>query len=65
MDGGNEKHITQLSSIRIWIKDKLPMYMVPMMWKVVSEIPRNAMGKVNKKDLIKQLFEKKNFDNIT
>ena len=34
----------------------LPTYQVPRTLKLVDAIPRNAMGKINKKQLVKQLF---------
>jgi malonyl-CoA/methylmalonyl-CoA synthetase len=39
-----------------WAKERLPPYQVPKEIKFVDSVPRNAMGKVNKKDLVKQLF---------
>ena len=38
------------------MKDRLAVYKVPQLLKVVSELPKNAMGKVTKKPLVK-LFE--------
>ncbi|KAK5676262.1 hypothetical protein LTS10_011074 [Elasticomyces elasticus] len=38
------------------LKDKLVAYKIPQDLKVVEEIPRNAMGKVNKKELVKSVF---------
>ncbi|KAK5700589.1 hypothetical protein LTR97_005106 [Elasticomyces elasticus] len=38
------------------LKDKLVAYKIPQDLKVVEEIPRNAMGKVNKKELVKLVF---------
>jgi len=34
----------------------LPSYSVPTVIKIVDEIPRNAMGKVDKKFLLKNSF---------
>ncbi len=45
-----------LPKIKNWIKEKLPSYSVPSKWKLVTEIPRNTMGKVNKKELVKTIF---------
>ena len=39
-----------------WCKHKLPSYKVPRDFLFVKDIPRNAMGKVNKKQLINTLF---------
>ncbi|XP_039276110.1 malonate--CoA ligase ACSF3, mitochondrial [Nilaparvata lugens] len=45
-----------LIKLKEWTKAKLPPYEIPSVYKLVSKIPRNAMGKVNKRDLTKQLF---------
>ncbi|CAH0550700.1 unnamed protein product [Brassicogethes aeneus] len=39
-----------------WALNKLPKYSVPTVVKIVEEIPKNAMGKINKKDLVKTFF---------
>ncbi|KAL9131495.1 MAG: hypothetical protein Q9217_000574 [Psora testacea] len=38
------------------LKDRLAAYKVPQELKVVDELPKNAMGKVNKKSLVKEIF---------
>ncbi|KAK0516410.1 hypothetical protein JMJ35_001013 [Cladonia borealis] len=38
------------------LKDKLVAYKVPQELKIVEEIPKNAMGKINKKALVKEIF---------
>ncbi|KAL8773743.1 MAG: hypothetical protein Q9209_001511 [Squamulea sp. 1 TL-2023] len=38
------------------LKDRLANYKIPQELKVLEEIPKNAMGKVNKKSLIKEVF---------
>jgi malonyl-CoA/methylmalonyl-CoA synthetase len=40
-----------------WCKTRLPRYSVPTIVKVVESIPKNQLGKVNKKELIK-IYEK-------
>ena len=35
----------------MYLKDHLSHYKVPHIWFVIDEIPKNAMGKVNKKFL--------------
>ena len=44
-----------LKTLREWCKDRLSVYKVPQRLKVVSELPRNAMGKVTK-PAVKALF---------
>ena len=38
------------------LKDELAGYKIPQELKVVEELPKNAMGKVNKKALVKDMF---------
>ncbi|KAJ3217694.1 hypothetical protein HDU67_007390 [Dinochytrium kinnereticum] len=42
--------------LRAFLRDRCANYEVPSVWKIVREMPRNAMGKVNKKELRKSLF---------
>jgi len=44
-----------LKTLRDWCKDRLSVYKVPQRFKVVAELPRNAMGKVTK-PAVKALF---------
>ncbi|CAG2060219.1 unnamed protein product [Timema podura] len=45
-----------LSELRQWSKERLASYASPSVLKVIDTLPKNAMGKVNKKELIKELF---------
>ncbi|XP_037283434.1 malonate--CoA ligase ACSF3, mitochondrial [Rhipicephalus microplus] len=45
-----------LLELREWSKARMEAAMIPVLLQVVQEIPRNAMGKVNKKDIASQLF---------
>lgn len=45
-----------LESLKQWASDKMPKYMLPTIVKVVESIPKNAMGKVNKKEIVKEMF---------
>lgn len=38
------------------LKDKLANYKIPQELKAVEELPKNAMGKINKKSLVKEIF---------
>lgn len=42
-----------LDQIQLWLRQQLPAYKTPRKYLVVSEFPRNAMGKVVKGDLKK------------
>ncbi len=48
-----------IDSLRIWCGDRIARHKIPSRLLIVNEIPKNAMGKVNKKTLAK-LFETKN-----
>jgi malonyl-CoA/methylmalonyl-CoA synthetase len=43
------------NALNKWIREKMPSYKVPRKYKLVNDLPRNAMGKVTKNDL-KKLF---------
>ncbi|KAF1817378.1 acetyl-CoA synthetase-like protein [Eremomyces bilateralis CBS 781.70] len=42
--------------LRRSLKDRLVNYKIPQEMKVVESIPKNAMGKINKKMLVKEIF---------
>ncbi|KAI8464859.1 MAG: hypothetical protein J3K34DRAFT_380146 [Monoraphidium minutum] len=45
-------------ALRAFCADRLPKYKVPSTWRLLGQpLPRNAMGKVNKKDLLARLEE--------
>ncbi|KAL1969185.1 hypothetical protein VTN77DRAFT_439 [Rasamsonia byssochlamydoides] len=46
----------ELSSLRAQLKEEMAVYKVPTILRVVDEIERNAMGKVNKKDLLRKYW---------
>ena len=45
-----------LAGLREWSADKMPKYWIPSDLRILAEMPRNAMGKINKKQLIKDIF---------
>jgi malonyl-CoA/methylmalonyl-CoA synthetase len=45
-----------LTDLNTWLRAKMPAYKTPRHYKIVAELPRNAMGKVTKNDL-KPLFK--------
>jgi len=47
-----------LDTLRKWCGDKMPKYWIPRELVILPEMPRNAMGKINKKELVKTLFSK-------
>lgn len=55
-DGSQADDKMELDDLRNWAKSELPNYKLPTRLKIVPSIPKNAMGKVNKKDLVK-VFE--------
>lgn len=42
-----------LTELNQWMRERMPSYRVPRQYKIVEELPRNAMGKVTKNDLKK------------
>lgn len=42
--------------LKSWAETVLPSYSIPTVIKIVDEIPRNALGKVDKKSLLKNSF---------
>ncbi|CAA6661000.1 unnamed protein product [Spirodela intermedia] len=55
-DAAESKPALTLEELRIWSKDKLAPYKIPTRLFLWNSLPRNAMGKVNKKEL-KRLLE--------
>jgi malonyl-CoA/methylmalonyl-CoA synthetase len=48
-----------LNTFKLWCKERLPKQSVPSVIKIFEVMPRNHIGKVNKKEIIKQ-YEKEN-----
>ncbi|CAH0994404.1 Long-chain-fatty-acid--CoA ligase [Emticicia aquatica] len=42
-----------LKELNTWMREKMPAYKTPRQYKIIEELPRNAMGKVTKNDLKK------------
>ncbi|KAM6223832.1 malonate--CoA ligase ACSF3, mitochondrial [Rhynchocyon petersi] len=49
-------HTLSLQELREWARGVLAPYAVPSELLLVEEIPRNPMGKVNKKELVRQFY---------
>ncbi|CAN0368695.1 unnamed protein product [Lampetra fluviatilis] len=45
-----------LKQIKEWARERMVAYTIPSEMILMDELPRNAMGKVNKKDLLKKFF---------
>merc|ERR1711874_682497 len=45
-----------LARLREWGKDQMSSYSLPTRLIIVDKLPRNVMGKVNKKELAKEMF---------
>ena len=45
----------KLEELQLWLKEQIPPYRLPRKFLLVSELPRNAMGKVMKNE-VKKLF---------
>lgn len=53
--GGNKPW--GVMDMRRALKDRLANYKIPQELKVVDSIPKNAMGKINKKSLVREVFQ--------
>lgn len=45
-----------LPKLRAWCEERIASYQIPSIIKVMDEIPRNTMGKVNKKEIVRDHF---------
>jgi malonyl-CoA/methylmalonyl-CoA synthetase len=45
-----------LAHLGLWMKEQLPAYKTPRSYLLVSELPRNAMGKVTKNEVKSQFI---------
>lgn len=54
----DQQHATSWTpmAMRRALKDRLVNYKIPQVLRVVDRIPRNAMGKINKKELVRAIF---------
>ncbi len=52
---GNKTSI-DLESLKEWCNQNMTSYEIPTVFKFVKEIPRNSLGKVNKKEVLKTFF---------
>ena len=43
-------------SLQNWCRQHMPGYHVPKRIRFIDKLPRNAMGKINKKQLVKNYF---------
>mmetsp|Transcript_34168 Transcript_34168/g.96856 ORF Transcript_34168/g.96856 Transcript_34168/m.96856 type:complete len:267 (+) Transcript_34168:3-803(+) len=53
--GCHEGESLSLEELSTWCSDKMPPYHIPKVLHLMTAIPRNAMGKINKKELLKQV----------
>jgi len=49
----NSKIELNISEITEWMKQRMASYKVPKKFIILNNIPKNAMGKINKKELVK------------
>lgn len=54
-DGNNKDGLT-LPKLREWCEERIASYQIPSVIKIIDEIPRNAMGKTNKKEIVRDYF---------
>ena len=51
-----EKKTWSAMDMRRALKDRLANYKIPQELKILESLPRNAMGKINKKSLVKEVW---------
>ncbi|XP_076470595.1 malonate--CoA ligase ACSF3, mitochondrial-like isoform X2 [Babylonia areolata] len=51
-----EGHQLTLEDLKIWARNVLPPYQTPTVLHCLPQMPRNSMGKVNKKELVASVF---------
>ncbi|XP_026804413.1 acyl-CoA synthetase family member 3, mitochondrial isoform X2 [Rhopalosiphum maidis] len=54
----NVEHKKLKKDLKSWAETVLPPYSIPTVINIVDEVPRNALGKVDKKSLLKNSFSK-------
>lgn len=55
-DGGSSSHEQLIAELQQLCSKELASYSVPRKWLILNApLPRNAMGKVNKKELLRNL----------
>lgn len=52
----NDSEVLTLSELRSWCDERIASYQIPSIIKLIKEIPRNAMGKINKKEIVRDFF---------
>jgi len=53
----DKNSILDLKSIKDWASSRMAPYKIPTLLRVYKDgLPRNVMGKVNKKELVKAIF---------
>lgn len=45
-----------LETLTTWCEERIASYQIPTIVKCVDELPRNAMGKLNKKEIVRDFF---------
>lgn len=48
-----------LPELRAWCEERIASYQIPAIIKLLEAIPRNAMGKMNKKEIVRDYFNEK------
>lgn len=58
-DNVDDAEALTLPKLRLWCEERIASYQIPSTIKILDEIPRNAMGKVNKKEVARDFFNEK------
>lgn len=49
-----------LPELRAWCEERIASYQIPSIIRLMDEIPRNQMGKMNKREIVRDHFNEKN-----
>lgn len=57
-NGQPKKKLLTLKELNDWAAQRMASYAVPKVLSIVESIPRNALGKVNKKEIVETVYNK-------
>lgn len=57
-DEKHKKKLLTLKELNDWAGQRMASYAVPKVLSIVESIPRNALGKVNKKEIVETVYNK-------
>ncbi|ELU11292.1 hypothetical protein CAPTEDRAFT_160455 [Capitella teleta] len=52
----NDEDDLELQELNEWLSERTPVYQLPRQLKILDVLPRSLIGKVNKKELVREVF---------